>query len=341
MEKKVRFAIIGCGRVAPKHADSITNLENAELIAVCDIIKERAVTFSKKYGCRYYLDYKELLKKEKEVDCINICTPHGSHAKIAIDSANSKKHVVTEKPMAMNLEQADAMINACKKNNVKLFVIKQNRYNEPIKRLKEAIDAKRFGKLFYANATVYWSRPQEYYDQDPWRGTKAIDGGVLMNQASHHIDMVRWLMGDVESVKATIATMTHKIECEDFGITLLKFKNGAIGTIMATTSVFPQNIEGSVTIMGTRGTVKVGGIALNKMELWKFADWKNDDELIAKCSENPPNVYGYGHFHYLKDVVKSITNNTPPIIDGYEGKRTLELILKIYESANKNREIKL
>jgi len=341
MPKKIKFAIIGCGKVAPKHAESLKKIAHAELAAVCDKNEDRAKAFAEKYGCKYYTDYKELLKADNDIDCIDICTPHGYHAEITINAANAGKHVITEKPMAMNLEEADKMIEVCEKNNVKLFVVKQNRYNEPIKKLKAALDKGRFGKLFYGNATVYWSRPQEYYDQEPWRGTKAIDGGVLMNQASHHIDMLQWLMGEVKSIKATTATLTHDIESEDIGLAILKFKNGALGTIVATTSVFPHNLEGSVTIMGTKGTVKVGKASLDKMEIWNSKDWSDDDELIAKSSQNPDNAYGFGHLEYLKDTVESIMNNTPAKIDGREGRKTLKLITKIYESAKSNKEIEL
>ncbi len=338
--KTVKFGIIGCGRVFPKHAESIMQLDNAKLMGVCDIKTDRLEDAKKKYNCKGFENYKELIS-QPDIDVISICTPSGLHAKMTVDSAKAGKHVIVEKPMAMNLHEADEMIEECKKNNVKLFVVKQNRYNEPIKRLKEVMDKQRFGKLFYGNATVYWSRPQEYYDQDPWRGTKAVDGGVLMNQASHHIDMIRWLMGEVDSVKAYTDTLTHNIESEDMGIVILKFKNGAVGSIVATTCVFPHNIEGSVTIMGTKGTVKVGGVALNKMEIWKFEDWKNEDELISESSENPPSIYGFGHLYYIKDVVESIQKNLPPKIDGKEGRKTLELITKIYQSVKSNKEIKL
>jgi len=339
MNKKVRFAIIGCGKVAPKHAESIKSIAHAELAAVCDKNEDRAKSFAEKYGCKYYVDYRGLLKQEKDIDCVSICTPHAHHAEITINSANAGKHVVTEKPMAMNLEEADKMIAACKKNNVKLFVVKQNRYNEPIKRLKDAIDKGRFGKIFYGNTTVYWSRPQEYYDSEPWLGTKA-DGGVLMNQASHHIDILRWLMGGVKAIKATTGTLTHKIESDDTGLVILKFRNGALGTIVATTCVFPHNLEGSVTVMGTKGTVKVGGGALNKMDIWNFKEWNNDDETI-KTSRNPQNTYAFGHLEYLKEVVESIEGDIPPKVDGEEGRRTLELITRIYESAKLNKEIEL
>jgi len=340
MKKTINFGIIGCGRIFPKHAESIMRLDNAKLVGVCDIKTDRLEDAKRKYNCKGFENYKELIS-EPDIDIISICTPSGLHAKMTVGSAKAGKHVIVEKPMAMNLREADEMIEECKKNNVKLFVVKQNRYNEPIKKAKEAMDKHRFGKLFYGNATVYWSRPQEYYDQDPWRGTKAIDGGVLMNQASHHIDMIRWLMGEVDSVKAYTDTLTHDIESEDMGIVILKFKNGAVGSIVATTCVFPHNIEGSVTIMGTKGTVKVGGVALNKMEIWKFKDWKNEDELFSQSSENPPNVYGFGHLHYIKDVVESIQKNLPPKIDGKEGRKTLELITKIYQSVRTNKEIKL
>ncbi len=334
----IKFAVIGCGRIAPKHIESIKEIKGAKLVAVCDIVEAKAKDFAEKYTCKYYTDYKELLENEKDVDCINVCTPHAIHAEITIVAAKFGKNVVTEKPMATSLEEADEMIKTCKENNVKLFVIKQNRYNEPIIKLKEALDKGRFGKLFYGNTTVYWTRPQDYYDQDPWRGTKEHDDGVLMNQSSHHIDMLRWLMGEVEDVHAFTETQTHNIEAEDMGIAVLKFKNGAVGTIVATTSVFPHNLEGSVTIMGADGSVKVGGTALNKMEFWHFKDWTNDDEIIAKTSENPPNVYGFGHQKYLKEVVNCIENNLPPSIGGEEGRKTLALIQKIKEVAKLNKE---
>ncbi len=338
--KTLNFGIIGCGRVFSKHAEAITQLNGAKLAAVCDIKKERLGEAENKYSCKGFKDYKELISLP-EIDAVSICSPSNFHAQMTIDAAKAGKHVIVEKPMAMDLKDADEMIRVCSQNKVKLFVIKQNRYNEPIKKLRQALDENRFGKLFYGNTTVYWSRPQEYYDQDPWRGIKTSDGGVLMNQAIHHIDMIRWLMGEVKSVKAYTDTLTHNIEAEDMGIVILKFKNGAVGSIVATTSVFPHNIEGSVTIMGTSGTVKVGGVALNKMEIWKFKDWRNEDELIAKSSENPPNVYGYGHLRYMKDVVNAIQNDLPPKIDGIEGRKTLELVMKIYQSAATHDEIKL
>lgn len=240
----------------------------------------------------------------------------------------------------MNLKESDEMIDVCKKNGVKLMVIKQNRYNTPIILLKNAVDQGRFGKIFLANVTIRWTRPQSYYDQDEWRGTIDKDLGVLLNQASHHIDLLQWILGPVDSIFAKIDTMTHNIEAEDTAVAIAKFKNGAIATIEATTSIYPKNLEGSIAVFGENGSVKVGGNAANKMEHWEFKDYKNDDALIFSSSENP-NVFAFGHINVYKDVIASINNKINPFVDGVEARKSLELIMAIYESAKTGKEIKL
>ena len=240
--EKIGVGLIGCGRIANKHAEALSSLENVKIVAFCDVIEERANNFSTKYGGKVYLDYKDLLKDEA-IKAVIIGTPSGLHAQMTIDAANAGKHVATEKPMALNLKDADAMIKACKDNNVKLCVIKQNRYNPPVVKLREAFDKGRFGKLFFIKTDVFWSRPQDYYDQDEWRGTWAMDGGVIMNQASHHVDLVRWFGGEVDSVFSTMNTFNHDIEVDDTHMGIIKFKNGAIGVVNATTSTFQKNIE--------------------------------------------------------------------------------------------------
>src|SRR3989338_1572650 len=245
-QKKLGFAIIGCGRICKTHTTVLSQLPDAKMVVVCDVIEERAKEYAKKYNCDYTTNYHEVLKRN-DVDVIDICTPTYLHSKIAINAAGAGKHVITEKPMALSLEDADRMIESCKKAGVKLFVVKQNRYNPPIVKLKEAMDEGRFGKIYYGNTTVRWYRSQSYYDEDEW--FRRFGGGVLINQASHNIDMLQWLMGPVDTVYAKISTAVHNVEVEDIGIALLKFKSGALGTIEATTCAYLRNLEGSITIM--------------------------------------------------------------------------------------------
>jgi UDP-N-acetyl-2-amino-2-deoxyglucuronate dehydrogenase len=339
MKDIINFAIVGCGRIAPKHINSIKEIDGANLIAVCDIKEEKAKKFAEENNCKFYIDYKEMLKNNNDIDVVNICTPSGSHYEITVAAAKAKKNVVTEKPMAMNLKQADEMIKVCKDKGVRLFVVKQNRFNPPMIKLKQAVDQGRFGKIFLGNVTVRWHRPQSYYDQDDWRGTLARDGGVLMNQASHHIDLLQWIMGPAKSVIAKTATMTHDIEAEDTGVAIIKFKNGGIGVIEATTCVYPKNLEGSISIFGKKGSVKVGGIAVNEMITWDFEDFNNDDALISSSSTNPSNVYGFGHIEFIKNVVGSLKNSKHAFIEGEEGRKSLELIEAIYKASETGKEV--
>ncbi|MCK5236862.1 MAG: Gfo/Idh/MocA family oxidoreductase [Deltaproteobacteria bacterium] len=338
-DNKLNFALIGCGRIAVKHSQLLHEMDDVTLKAVCDSKKERAEEYGKKYGCNYYTDYKEMLQKEK-LDAVNVLTPSGSHAEIGIDVANAGVNVIVEKPMALRLEDAEALTEACSKNEVELFVVKQNRYNTPVKKLKDAVDSGRFGKLVLGTVRVRWCRKQEYYDQDPWRGTWAQDGGVLTNQASHHIDLLQWLMGPVESVMAKTATMLTNIETEDTGVAILKFKNGALGLIEATTCTRPKDLEGSVSILGEKGSVEIGGFAVNQMKVWQFVTSEaGDEEVLQKYAQNPPDVYGFGHYEFLKKVVECIQNNKHSVIDGLEGMKSLELINAIYESVETGKEV--
>ena len=336
--KKWRFGIIGCGRISKIHVAVISELNGAELSAVCDIVRERAEVYAQKLKCEVYTDYREMLKR-KDIDVINICTPTYLHADMAVDAAKAGKHVVTEKPMAVTLADADRMIEACKKNGVKLFVVKQNRYNPPIIKLKEALDAGQFGKTFYGKTSVYWQRDQRYYDDHVWFRTRYMGGGVLINQASHNIDMLCWLMGPVESVFAKIATFTHTAETEDFGLGMVHFKSGALGIVEATTCVYPKNLEGSITILGENGSVKVGGIQMNEMQLWEFRDSHKEEGINQRYSVIPPNVYGYGHIRFFEDVLRVIQGEDIPHVDGNEGRPSLELILAMYKSAETGKEV--
>ena len=341
MKNFINFGLVGCGRISPKHLSAIKTLPNTNLIAVCDIKEERAREAAKEYNCKYYTNYDEMLK-DKDIDMISICTPSGLHPEMVIKAANTGKHVLTEKPMALNLKDAEEMINVCKEKNVKLFVVKQNRYNPPVIEAKKALDSGRFGDLILLNITVRWYRPKEYYDQDEWRGTKSMDGGVFSNQALHQLDLLRWFGGPIKNVFAKIDNLNHpNIEVEDTGVAIVKFKNGALGVIEATTCAYPKNLEGSLTILGSNGSVKIGGPAVNKMELWEFKDYDNEDNLYRSKSTNPSDVYGFGHLEVYKNIIDSILNNKIPFVDGIEGKKSLELLEAIYKSSESGKEIEL
>ena len=334
----VNFAIIGCGRISGKHIGAIKQTVGAKIVAVCDIVEERAKKTASELGCKHYTDY-NLLLQDPMIDVVNLCTPSGLHPEMTVKAARSGKSVVCEKPIAMIMSDASKMINECRQNKVSLFIIKQNRYNPPIVSLKKAIDEGRFGRIFLANVTVRWSRDQKYYDQDAWRGKILTDGGVLLNQTSHHIDMLRWLMGDVESVICKKATYAHDIETEDTAVAIFKFKNGAMATFEGTTCTFPRDLEGSISVLGEKGSAKVGGFAMNKMDVWQFTDMKEEDSEITHAITNPPNVYGFGHIPFMFDVVKSLQANKAPKIDGEEGIKTLKVIIAMLKSAKLGREV--
>jgi predicted dehydrogenase len=338
----LNFAIIGCGRVSPKHISSLKSIQGARLVAVCDLDKEKAQkAVADLNEVAVYDNYKEMLERE-DIHVVNILTESGTHADIAVEVANSHRHVVVEKPMALTLEDADRMIASCDRNGVKLFVVKQNRYNLPVLKLREALESGRFGKLVMGTVRVRWCRPQSYYDLDPWRGTWAMDGGVFTNQASHHIDLLEWMMGDVETVFAKAETMLVNTETEDTGVAVLKFTNGALGVVEATTATRPKDLEGSITVMGERGSVEIGGFAVNEMKVWNFVDeCEGDREVLEKYKNNPPDVYGFGHVEYLRGVVDCIVNNGKALVDGLEGRRSLELINAIYESAELGKEVRM
>ena len=338
---KIKFCLVGCGRISERHFEAIKLIEAANIIGCCDIDRERVKTVAERYKVKNnYTDYKKMLHELKPDACI-FCTPSGLHSEMGVFAAENKIHVITEKPISISLEQADRLITACEKNGVQLFVVKQNRLNQPIQLLKKAIDKARFGRLFSINATVRWSRPQSYYDMSKWRGTFAFDGGAFLNQASHYFDLLYWLMGPVESVMAMTATLNHNIEVEDIGVGLLKFKNGCIGNIEATMNIFPRNYEGSITVMGEYGTAKIGGVAVNKIEHWEFKDYDDDDRLIDQMTTIPPNVYGYGHTGFLTNVVAVLRGRAEPKMEGRDGRKSLEIILAMYESARTGRKIDL
>ncbi|MVZ98467.1 Gfo/Idh/MocA family oxidoreductase [Sphingorhabdus sp. IMCC26285] len=329
-----RFGIVGCGRIAKRHSEILGNglIDGARLNAVCDIQAERADEMSQKFGIKAYHSLEEMLHSD-DIDVVSILTPSGMHAEHAIAAANAGKHVVVEKPMALRLEDADAMIAACDKARVKLFIVKQNRLNVPVVKAREALDLGRFGKLVLGTVRVRWRRDQSYYNQDSWRGTWAQDGGVLANQASHHVDLLEYFMGDVVSVHARATRTLVDIEAEDTAIATLEFANGALGIVEATNAARPKDLEGSLSILGEGGTVVIGGFAVNKIQTWEFVEpLPGDDEVLEKYSVNPPNVYGYGHQAYYEHVIDCLKTDSAALVDGLEGRRSLELITALYES---------
>ncbi|MCF7794245.1 MAG: Gfo/Idh/MocA family oxidoreductase [Candidatus Cloacimonetes bacterium] len=339
--KNLKFGLVGCGRISSKHFEAIQQIDKAEIVACADIIEERAQNAAEKFNIHsFYTDYSEMLENEK-LDAILICTPSGMHPKMGIEAARRKINVITEKPMAIDLKSADALVQACDENKVELFVVKQNRLNPAIQVLKKAVDKGRFGRIFSANATVRWTRPQAYYDMAKWRGTWEFDGGAFMNQASHYFDLIQWLMGPVESVMAFTATLNHNIEAEDMGSGIIHFRSGGIGTVEVTMNIFPKNYEGSITLMGENGTVKIGGVAVNKVENWQFKDYDDDDKIIETANTNPTNIYGFGHLGYLQNVVDVLHGKDTPNTDGRSGRKSLELILAMYESAKTGKKIAL
>lgn len=339
----LRFALVGCGRIAKRHAEllGLKQIAGAELAGVCDIVKDKADKLAEPYGVPAYADMHEMMKKEK-VDVVVVLTESGRHAEHTVALAQYGKHIVVEKPMALTLDDADAMIRACDRNNIRLFVVKQNRFNVPVVQLRKALEAGRFGKLVMGTVRVRWCRPQKYYDQDGWRGTWALDGGVLTNQASHHVDLLEWMMGGVESVFAKSTTALVNIEAEDTAVVVLKFRSGALGMIEATTATRPRDLEGSLSILGEGGSVEVGGFAVNEIKVWQFEKTlPSDEDVRTKYSVNPPSVYGFGHQAYYEHVVACVRDQEPQLVDGLEGRRSLELISAIYESIETGREVPL
>ena len=336
----INFGLIGCGRVAPRHAQSIGELASARLIAVADVVELRAARFAKDYHADLYLDYRRLLER-RDVDVVSICTPSGMHASMAIEAMQAGKHVVVEKPMALNLNDADRMIATAQSTGRKLCVVLQNRYNPPMQDLRRAVDEGKLGRLLLGNATVRWYRPQEYYE-DGWHGTHAMDGGALMNQSIHHIDALQWLMGDVESVFAYTATLAHKMEAEDVGVVAIRFKGGALGTVEGSTVTFPENLEGSVAIFGERGSVKIGGTALNRKVMWKIeGEIEHERELLTRDQVDPSYVYGFSHTAVIADMLAALREDRAPRTHGAVARKSVAIVLAIYESSRLGRPVDL
>jgi predicted dehydrogenase len=339
----LKFALVGCGRIAKRHSELLggRQIAGASLAAVCDVVPEKARAMGEKFGVPYHTDMLEMMAKTP-ADIVSVLTESGNHARHVVALSKFKKHILVEKPMALTLDDADAMIKACAAAGVKLFVVKQNRFNVPVVKLRQALEAGRFGKLVLGTVRVRWCREQSYYDQDKWRGTWALDGGVIANQASHHVDLLEWMMGDVEDVFAMSATALVKVETEDTAVVSLRFRNGALGIIEATTAARPKDLEGSISILGEKGAVEIGGFAVNQLKTWNFKQPEpGDADVMARYSVNPPDVYGFGHKAYYEHVVDCVNNDTKQLVDGAEGRRSLELIAGIYESIETKREVSL
>jgi predicted dehydrogenase len=342
MSENLRFALVGCGKVSRKHVHVLGELPGCRLRVAFDALPDRAGKVAEQIeGCEPVTSLDEALA-HPEIDVVTIATPSGLHASMAIDAARRGKHVIVEKPMALRLDEADQMLKACDQNGVRLFVVKQNRYNRPVMKLKEAITSGRLGRPFMGGVRVLWQRDQAYYDSEPWRGTWRMDGGVIMNQASHHIDLLVWLMGDVQSVLATASTVAHDIETEDTAVAILKFRDGGMATIQATTCTQPRDLEGGLSIFGEKGMVEIGGFAADTLRLWEFADEDRWHEEVRKeWSTNPKGAFAYNLMEFYKDVLHTLDEGGRTLIDGIEGRRTLEVIHAIYESIETGREVLL
>ena len=341
----MKYALIGCGRISPNHIEAAKK-NNLEFVAMSDVDPEAMREKSERFGLeavRKYTNHRELLEKEKP-ELVAIATESGKHAAIALDCIAAGSNVIIEKPIALSIADADAIIRAGREAGVVVCANHQNRFNKSVRYMREALEAGRFGKLSHGAAHIRWNRGKNYYDQAAWRGTWAQDGGCLMNQCIHNIDLLRWFMGDeVEEVMAYTDQLAHPyLEAEDIGLALVKFANGSYGLIEGTTNVYPKNLEETLYIFGDKGTAKAAGTSDNIIEEWRFADGLDDPEEVKKrFSENPPNIYGFGHTPLYADVIDAVVTGKPPLVDAEAGKRALELVLAIYKSAAEHRPVKL
>lgn len=329
----IKFAIVGCGHIAKKHVEAIQRVEKAQLVAVCDNHSDRLKQFSEIYGVKGFSTLEDLLDKVKGIDVVNICTPSGLHTEMAIQAAQAKKHVIVEKPLALTVEDADRIIEACRMHHVKLAVVHPNRFRPAVRELKKAIDNGWFGRLSHVNATVRWNRNQAYYDQAPWRGTKSMDGGVLMNQAIHNLDLLLWLCGPVKEVQAYTATRLRNIETEDVAVAILTLENGALGVVEAATTIYPKNLEESISIFGEKGSAIVGGPTANWIQHWSFADVNQEemDLIVERVNRDPFGISG--HEWIIRDMVEAILNDRMPAVTGEDGRAAVALVNAIYKAA--------
>ena len=331
--RKIRVAVIGCGRISKNHFGSIEqHAEHLELVAVCDTNQKVLDAHAAQYKVPGFRRLEDLLEST-ELDLAIICTPSGLHPSQTITVARHGVHVMTEKPMATRWSDGLDMVRACDEAGVHLFVVKQNRRNATLQLLKKAVEQKRFGRIWSVSVNVFWSRPQSYYDSAKWRGTWEFDGGALMNQASHYIDLLDWLIGPVDSVMAYTGTLERDIEVEDTGVAALRWRSGAMGTLNVTMLAYPKNFEGSITILGEKGTVRIGGVAVNEIQHWEFADAQPEDEQVKTANYETTSVYGFGHPLYYDNVIQTMRGEAEPETDGREGLKSVELLIALYLSA--------
>ncbi len=340
-DRKVRFALVGCGRISANHFDALaSHHEECELVDVCDIDPAALAKAAERSGATPHPDFTSMLAASK-ADCVILATPSGLHSAQASQAAAAGFHVMTEKPMATRWSDGLAMVRACDEAGVHLFVVKQNRRNKTLQLLKKAMELGRFGRIYMVNVNVFWSRPQSYYDSAAWRGTWEFDGGAFMNQASHYVDLLDWLIGPVESVQAYTATLARNIQVEDTGVVAIRWRTGALGTMSVTMLAYPKNFEGSITILGEKGTVRVGGVAVNRIDHWEFAEPDADDAQVQQASYQTTSVYGHGHKPYYENVIRSLRGQAAPETDGREGLHSLEILVATYLSARDGRKVAL
>jgi len=338
-DRKIRIGVVGCGRISTSHFKAIeARKEDLVLTAICDTDPIALREASEKYDVRGCATLAELLNTA-EVDVVALCTPSGLHPSQAIQVAKTGRHVVTEKPMATRWRDGLEMVRECDRAGVYLFVVKQNRRNATLQLLRRAVGAGRFGRIYMVTVNVFWQRPQSYYDSAAWRGTWEFDGGAFMNQASHYIDLLDWLVGPVESVQAYTATLARDIEVEDTGVMSLRWRSGALGSVSVTMLTFPKNLEGSITILGEKGSVRIGGVAVNEIEHWDFSEPHEMDAQVTSASYETASIYGHGHPLYYENVVDTLRGEAEPETDGREGLRSLELLIASYQSARDGRRV--
>ena len=340
----IAFALIGCGHIAQRDLKAFADrqIPRGELVAVCDIDPERARDVGTRFGLPWFSDMHHMMKEMGDkIDIVSLLTENGSHARHCLELAPYGKHIMVEKPMALSVEDADAMIQACDRAGVRLFVVKQSRYNRPARKLRDALDQGRFGKLVMGTVRMRWSRSQEYYDQAPWRGTRARDGGVFANQAAHLIDLLQWSLGEPVSVFAKARTALVNIEAEDTGVALITFRNQAMGVVEATTAARPKGTEGSLSILGEKGLVEIGGMGANEIVTWNFADKRPEDDDVFSPEPDPLDAYGIARVAFLTHVIDSILDKTPSQSDGLHGRNAVALVSAMYDSIYSGKEVLL
>lgn len=340
-DRKIKVALVGCGRIANNHFGAMEkHADRMEVVEVCDVDPVALEQAVKRTGAKGFANLSEMLKSS-EADIVVLTTPSGLHPEQAIEVARAGKHVMTEKPMATRWHDGLAMVKACDEANVRLFVVKQNRRNATLQLLKRAVEQGRFGKIYSVALNVFWTRPQDYYDSAKWRGTWEFDGGAFMNQASHYIDLLDWIVGPVESVMAYTGTLARDIEVEDSGVAAVRWRSGAMGTLNVTMLTYPKNMEGSITILGEKGTVRIGGVAVNEVLTWEFSESHEDDEKIKSASYETTSVYGFGHPLYYDNVIQTLRGEAEAETDGREGLKSLELLIAMYLSSRDGKRVAL